>query len=577
MTHDPFSLELIQDSLYAITEEMGAELTRIAYSTIIRESHDCATGITDSSGQTVAQAALTPGHFMTISSATKGVLSVIPAESFRPGDVVITNDPWICAGHLPDLFVITPFFYEGQLLAFLSSVAHHIDVGGKNPGSTTPNTSSIYDEGIQIPPVKLYDAGVLAEGIIDIWKQNSRMPEIVATDIQAQVAVTRTGTRRLTELTKKFGPELVLSTMTTVLNRSETLAREVFSQIPDGVFEASDFVDDDGWTDEPIPIHVQLEVRGSDLYVDFAGSGNQTRGGVNVTPSYRDAYTQMVIRCFTDPSIPQNEGCYRPVHISAPAGSVLNPTYPAAVAGRHTCIPRLADVVAAVMSDAVPGKALAGYGGMLGQPVFSRTDPRLGRPWMFMDNSHGGTGARFDRDGVDCVSWPWNAANHSIEVLEAQAPVRIEQFTLQQDSEGPGRFRGGLGLIKDYHFLEGPVNVQVGGDRTKAPATGLAGGGTSVPQQYLILRGDEHISVRSKSDVTLEAGDTFSVRMPGGGGYESPLERDAELVLRDTQLAYISIDRARSAYGVVITPDGNIDWTATTTLRKTMGADARVL
>ena len=573
-TVEPFTFEVIQDTLYAVTEEMGAELTRIAYSTIIRESHDCATGITDAQGQTVAQAALTPGHFMTISSATKGVLDQIPAGAFHPGDAVITNDPWICAGHLPDTFILTPFFYRDQLLGFLSSVAHHIDVGGINPGSTTPNTSSIYDEGIQIPPVKIYEQGKLNEAVLAIWRKNSRMPEVVATDLQAQVAVNQRGYQRLTELCDKFGPEAVVWAMTEALDRSELLVRSVFESIPDGVYTAADFVDDDGWTDDPIPIRIRLEVKGSDLYVDYEGSGEQTRGGINVTPSYRDAYTQMVVRCFTDPTIPQNEGCYRPVHITAPLGSVLNPTYPAAVAGRHTCIPRLADVVAAVMSQAVAGKALAGYGGMLGQPVFSRTDPRYGRPWMFMDNSHGGTGARANQDGVDCVSWPWNAANHMIEVLETQAPVRIERFELAPDSEGAGTWRGGLGLIKDYRILDGPVNVQVGGDRFKAPATGLAGGGTSVPQIYILTKDDTETPVKSKSDLTLQAGDVFSVRMPGGGGYGPPWNRDARLVQRDVRLGYVSRERARSAYGVVIDRHGEIDQQETEDARAALAASA---
>jgi len=571
-TVEPFTFEVIQDTLYAVTEEMGAELTRIAYSTIIRESHDCATGITDAVGQTVAQAALTPGHFMTISSATKGVLDQIPAEAFRPGDAVITNDPWICAGHLPDTFILTPFFYRDQILGFLSSVAHHIDVGGTNPGSTTPNTSSIYDEGIQIPPVKLYDQGKLNDAVLAIWRKNSRMPEVVATDLQAQVAVNNRGYQRLTELCDKFGPDTVSWAMAEALDRSEILVRSVFDSIPDGVYTAEDFVDDDGWTDDPVPIRVRLEVKGSDLYVDYEGSGEQTRGGINVTPSYRDAYTQMVVRCFTDPAIPQNEGCYRPVHITAPPGSVLNPTYPAAVAGRHTCIPRLADVVAAVMSQAVADKALAGYGGMLGQPVFSGADPQSGRTWMFMDNSHGGTGARANQDGVDCVSWPWNAANHMIEVLENQAPVRIERFELAQDSEGAGMWRGGLGLIKDYRVLDGPVNVQVGGDRFKAPATGLAGGGTSVPQAYILMRAETEMAVKSKSDLTLSGGDVLSVRMPGGGGYGVPWRRDARIVQRDVCLGYISRERARLAYGVVVDEHGEVDQKQTEHARAALAA-----
>lgn len=566
---EPFAFEVIQDALHAVTQEMGAELTKIAYSTIIRESHDCATGFTDERGRSVAQSQLTPGHFMTITYATKGVLRVFPADRLRPGDTIITNDPWICAGHLPDIFVLTPFFHGGELVGFLSSVAHHIDVGGVNPGSTTPNTKSIYDEGLQIPPVKLAEKGRLDAAVLSIIRQNSRMPDIVATDLQAQLAVNERGVARMTELCDKYGRDVVRWVMDEGIRRSEVLTRDVFARIPDGTYEAEDWVDDDYWTDDPVRIHVRLTVSGSDLHLDFAGSAPQCLGGINVTPSYRDAYTQMVIRCFTDPSIPSNEGCFLPVHVSAPEGSVFNPRYPAAVAGRHTCIPRLADVVASVMSQAVGSKAMAGYGGMLGQPVFASSDSAPGRRWMFFDNSHGGTGARATQDGVDCVSWPWNAANHPIEVLESLAPVRVDRYELWEDSEGPGRWRGGLGLVKEYRVLDGEVNVQVGGDRFTLPATGLAGGGTSVPQQYTVRRDGVEAPVKSKSSIELRAGDVFTVRMPGGGGYGPAWERDVELVARDVALGYIDTERARTCYGVAIV-DATVDAAETGRLRTAM-------
>ena len=570
MKLEPFTFEVIQDSFYAITEEMGAELVRIANSTIIRESRDCATGLTDAFGQVVAQAALTPGHFMTIASATKGALRAIPAEQWKPGDVVITNDPWICAGHLPDTFLLAPFFHSGRLIGFLSCVAHQIDIGGVNPGGTTPNTSSIYDEGLQLPPVKIFNEGKLDRAVLDIIQKNSRMPDVVGTDFQAEAAVTIRGQRLMGELCDKYGADAVTWAMQESIDRSESQIRQVFASMADGVYEAEDFVDDDYWTDERVRIKVTLTVKGSDLYVDYTGSGAQTRGGINVTPPYRDAYTQMAIRCFTGPSIPQNEGCYKPVHISAPLGTVLNPRYPAAVAGRHTCIPRITDVVAAVMSQTMKGRALAGSGGLLGQPVFSGFDGASGRRWIMMDNSHGGLGARADQDGVDCVAWPWNASNHPIESLELQAPLRIARYQLHEDSEGPGTWRGGLGLIKDYELLADGVNVQTGGDRFKAPSTGLAGGGVSIPQEYVIIREGETLPVKSKSELTLRRGDVFSVRMPGGGGFGPAWRRDLALVVRDVSQGYVSPARARSAYGVALRADGTIDEDETAALRSAM-------
>lgn len=569
MEIEPFAFEVIQDALFAVTDEMGTELTKIAYSTVIRESHDCATGFTDERGRSVAQSQLTPGHFMTITAATKGILKVYSVDQLKPGDTIITNDPWICAGHLPDIFIMTPFFHGAELVGFLSSVAHHIDVGGVNPGSTTPNTKSIYDEGLQIPPVKLAEEGLFNDALLSVIRMNSRMPDVVATDLQAQLAVNQRGVVRMTELCDKYGRDVVRWVMQEGIRRSEVLTREVFASIPDGEYEAEDWVDDDYWNDEPIKIKVRLTVAGSDLHLNFAGSGDQALGGINVTPSYRDAYTQMVIRCFTDPTIPTNEGCFLPVHVTAPGGSVLNPRYPAAVAGRHTCIPRLADVVASVMSQAVKTRAMAGYGGMLGQPVFASSDSGTGRRWMFFDNSHGGTGARATQDGVDCVSWPWNAANHPIEVLESMAPVRVESYTMWQNSEGAGRWRGGLGLVKEYRVLGGDVNVQVGGDRFLLPATGLLGGGTSVPQLYTVEHDGHESPVKSKSSIMLEAGDLFTVRMPGGGGYGPAWQRELERVARDVAMGYITAERARDHYGVAIV-NGQVDAAETERLRAAM-------
>ena len=571
---DGFTFEVLRDNLYFTCEEMMAHLLKVAYSTIIRESHDCATGITDTRGRVVAQSAGTPGHFCSIPAAAKGMLQAYPVDEIHPGDVLMTNDPWISAGHLPDLFLFTPFFYDGELLAFLVTVAHHLDVGGKNPGSTTPDTTDIFQEGIQIPIVKLYEEGRRNEALFRLVLQNIRLPEVVSTDIQGQMAVNERGRIRLHELAEKFGPETLVSVFEETIARSEALTRAEIARMPDGTYTAEDWVDDDGIDDVPIPIRVAVTIKGDSMVIDFAGTGPEAKGGINTTPPYRDAYTQMIVRCFTNPDIPTNEGCYIPVEIKAPAGSVLNPRYPAAVAGRVVCVPRLSDVVTAALSQAVPAKAMAGYGGMIGQPVVSGVDPRTGKPFIYMDNSHGGTGGRQGKDGVDCISWPYNGGNHSIEVLETIAPVEVARYQVHENSEGPGRWRGGLGLIKDYKMLTQPIEVHNVGDRFKFPPFGWSGGKAAVPQAYYLVRGGAETLMKSKAPYELQTGDILSVRMPGGGGLGDPLLRAPSLVLNDVIDGYVSPERARSEYGVVIGPDGAVDQPATDALRRERSAGA---
>jgi N-methylhydantoinase B len=557
MRKAPFTYEVIRDSLVFLCEEMGAELRKIAISTIIREAQDFATGLTDARGQLIAQAAYTPGHYNTISAATRGVLASLRGARLRPGDVLITNDPWLCAGHLPDIFVFTPAFIGGRLFAFLVTVAHHIDVGGKNPGSTTPNSTEIYQEGLQIPPLKLREGGRPNTTLEAMVRQNVRLPEVVLSDIRSQLAVNDRGRRRLEALCRKFGPTTVQQAMQDSLARSERLTRAEIARIPDGCYRWADALDDDGVTEEPVKIAATVAVRGERIAIDFAGSSPQVRGGINMTPPFRDAYTHMAVRCFLDPAIPHNEGCLRPVRIIAPEGTVVNPRRPAAVAGRGEVIGRLVDVLIACLSQAVPARTMAGYGGNRAQPVFSGIQPRTGRPFIMMDTTWGGMGGRRGKDGATCLSFPQNVGNHSIEVLESLYPVQVARFAIRQDSEGAGRFRGGFGAVKDYRFLVDGT-VQCGGDRCKFPPFGLEGGRPGPLEEFVLIRQGTEERLRTKRDYALRAGDVFSVRTPGGGGLGDPLARDPARVLADWAADYISLGRAREVYGVAIDPAGAV-------------------
>lgn len=573
MRKAPFTYEVIRESLVSLTEEMATELRKIAISTIIREAQDFATGLTDTRGQLIAQAAYTPGHYNTISAATRGLLATFAINQIRPGEVLISNDPWMCAGHLPDIFVFTPFFARGRLFATLVTVAHHIDVGGKNPGSTTPNTTEIYQEGLQIPPLKLMEGGKLNSTFEAMVRANVRLPEVVLPDIRSQVAVNELGCRRLAALCRKFGLTTVHQAMQDSVARSETLMRSEIARIPDGCYRWADFLDDDGITEEPVRIAAAVTIRGGEISIDFAGSSPQVRGGINMTAPFRDAYTHMAVRCFLDPAIPHNEGCLRPVRISAPVGSVLNPVRPAAVAGRGEVIGRLVDVLIGCLSQAVPARTMAGYGGNRGQPVFSGIHPRTGRPFIMMDTTWGGMGGRRGKDGATCLSFPQNVGNHSIEVLESLYPIQVVRFCIREDSEGAGQFRGGFGAVKDYRLLVDGT-VQCGGDRCKFPPFGLEGGAAGSLEEFVLIRSQTEERLRTKRDYSLQAEDVFSVRTPGGGGLGDPLARDPARVLVDWVDEYVSLKRAREVYGVEINPStASVDEEATSALRARLSAE----
>jgi N-methylhydantoinase B len=548
---EPFTYEVLRDTYFHICRDMATELRKICISTVIRDAQDFATAITDKNGRLVAQSIGTPGHYNSVPSAVRGMLEVFAPQTLEQGDMLMTNDPWICAGHLPDIVVAAPVFWESRLIAFAVTVAHHLDIGGKNPGGTTANTTEIFQEGLQIPPLKIFEAGRKNYAVDAIIRKNVRLPEVVAHDLDCEMAVNARAERALLQLCEKYGVEVLEQSFDTSISNSEALMREEIAAIPDGSYQFEDFLDDDGQSDNPLKIAATVTVTGSEIAVDFTGSSPQTRGGINMTPSFRDSYTNLAIRCCLDPNIPQNQGCFLPVTITAPEGTILNPRRTAAVAGRSPVISRVVDVVMACLAQALPDRAVAGYGGCNAQPVISGSDPETGRYFIFLDSNWGGLGGRATKDGVTCLSFPQNVGNHPVEVLESRYPVVIEKYHIRSDSEGPGRFRGGFGSIKDYRMLT-EVELQVPGDRTKLPPFGLLNGKNGSTTAYVRIRDGKEMSLRTKHSYTLEKGDTLSVRTSGGGGLGDPAGRDAAAVALDVAEGYISKDRAEIEYGVAI-------------------------
>ena len=381
------------------------------------------------------------------------------------------------------------------------------------------------------------------------------------------MAVNGRASHALLELCGKYGADILEASFDRAIADSEQLMRAEIERIPDGSYHFEDFLDDDGLVDEPLRIAGAVSVTGSELTVDFAGSSEQTQGGINMTPSFRDSYTHLAIRCYLDPDIPQNQGCFAPVAITAPEGTIVNPRRTAAVAGRSPVISRVVDVVMGCLAQALPERAVAGYGGCNAQPVISGHDPETQRFFIFLDSNWGGLGGRAAKDGVTCLSFPQNVGNHPVEVLETRYPVHIERYEIRTDSEGAGRSRGGFGSIKDYQFLA-DVDLQVPGDRVKIPPFGLFGGEEAAPTAYVRRCNEQESALSTKHAYRLEAGDVLSVRTPGGGGLGDPLQRDPGLVAGDVRFGYLTAERAAAAYGVVVDDQGNVDHAQTSELRK---------
>ena len=546
---DTFTFEILRDNCFHLCRDMAMELRKICISTVIREAQDFATAITDRKGRLVAQSIGTPGHYNSIPTAVASLLAKFPAASLSDGDVLMTNDPWVCAGHLPDIVLVTPIFHEDALVAFAATVAHHIDVGGKNPGSTTANTTEIFQEGLQLPPLKYFEAGKLNQAVADIIRQNVRIPDVVVHDLECQMAVNQRGAQRINALCAKYGAATVDASFDTAIAGSERLMRQEIEQVPDGVYSFEDFLDDDGVTDAPLRIAATVTVKGDTLTVDFSGSAPQVKGGINMTPSFRDSYTHLAIRCYLDPDIPQNQGCFAPVIITAPEGTIVNPSRTAAVAGRSPMISRVVDVVMGCMAQALPNRAVAGYGGCNAQPVLSGIQPENGRFFIFLDSNWGGLGGRADDDGQTCLSFPQNVGNHPIEILESRYPVRILDYAIRVDSAGAGEFRGGLGSRKDYLLLA-DMDLQVPGDRVKLPPFGLFGGRPAATTRYVRIRDGIETDLQTKHSYELKAGDTLSVQTSGGGGLGDPARRQRDRILDDLRRGYISAAHALKDYGV---------------------------
>ncbi|WP_264554794.1 hydantoinase B/oxoprolinase family protein [Halocatena marina] len=560
-TIDSVTLEIVRNACEAITEEMNANLIRTGYSPNIKERRDCSCALFDADGEMISQAENMPVHLGAMPFSVAAAIERYPPETLEPGDAILLNDPFRGGAHLPDLTLVTPVFVKERVVAYAANRAHHADIGGSRAGSVAADSTEIYQEGLRIPPIKLYEGGEPNDTAMEMIRANVRTPDERRGDLRAQEAANETGRQRFEALTEKYGITLLTAALEEIKDYSERRMRAEIESLPDGIYSFEDVLDDDGRGATDLPVATTVTIDDDSIMVDFDGTAEQTAGPVNAVFAVTASATYYAVRCVTDPDIPPNHGCYRPIDISAPAGTIVNPEPPAAVVGGNLeTSQRITDVVLGALADAATERVLAGCQGTMNNVTFGGTDPRDDSPYAFYETQGGGFGGRAGIDGMDGVHVHMsNTMNTPVEVLETVYPLRVMRYELRNNSGGAGEFRGGLGLRRDIGVRKHSAAFSLLADRHRHEPYGLAGGsegGSGVA--YLFENGLDEGTSTSNSDRErlpgkvvreLTPGSVVSIRTPGAGGYGEPEERDPEAIARDIKLGKVSTEAARKRYG----------------------------
>ncbi|WP_117369999.1 hydantoinase B/oxoprolinase family protein [Natrarchaeobaculum sulfurireducens] len=514
---DPITLEVLRNQFESVAEEMGQTLIRGAYSPNIKERRDCSTALFDAEGRMIAQAEHIPVHLGAMPQSVDAVTEYDP----EPGDVFVLNDPFRGGTHLPDVTMVSPLAPDGEIVGYAVSRAHHADVGGMTPGSMPAGAREIYQEGLRIPPTRLVEGGEIREDVRSLVLANVRNPSERKADLQAQLAANERAEVRLASLFDEHGRETVLDGFDAVIDYSHERIVHEIEALPDGTYEATDVLEGDGLTNEDVEIAVTVTVDGNAVDVDFAGTADQLDGNLNAPLAVATSAVYFVVRCVTDPEIPPNHGCYEPVTVKAPTGSLLNPEPPAAVVGGNVeTSQRVTDVVFTALAGAAPDRVPAQGQGTMNNLTIGARDSSF----TYYETIGGGFGARAGKDGMDGVQVGMtNTLNTPIESLETEYPLRVERYALRPNSGGRGQFRGGLGLERTV-TVDRDATVSLLTERRRHAPRGVGGGEDATPGANLI----DGEPVAAKTTVDVEAGTTVTVRTPGGGGHGDPADRDDE-------------------------------------------------
>jgi N-methylhydantoinase B len=575
---DPVTTEIIRTAIIATTDEMKTNLMRSAYNPIIYEALDYTVGLFDAKGNTVSIGLGLPMFIGGLSDAIKAMNEFYGPDGIKKGDILLTNDPFTMGSHLNNVIIALPLFWENELIGFASSMAHWQDIGGTLSGTTT----DVYSEGLQIPIVKIFKQGTLDLELMEIIKSNVRLSEQAVGDFWAQIASVRTGEKRFLQIVERFGKDSVLDSIQIIMDQSETLARKAVEAIPDGVYEASSFLDDDGVTNEPIPINVRVIIKGDKMTVDLSNMSPQVKGYYNSGESAGRSAAQVAFKCLTTPLLtPINDGSFRPLEVILPPGTVVSARKPAATRNWMNVPDSIVDTVIKALSPASPHLVAAAHHCDLIFSTTYGTNPKTNQFFLIAEGLiGGGWGAKNDEDGMNatiCIN-DGDTHNTPVEALETKFPLRVEKYELRPDSGGSGRYRGGLGAVRAYKALS-PMALNTGIDRTQCAPWGLEGGKSALPNKVTVIRHDSDGSELQfpngkLSSYHLEEGDMYILYSGGGGGFGNPLERPAKKVHDDVVKGYVSVEKAREDYGVVIDPESlQLDNHLTSALRKKLSSN----
>jgi N-methylhydantoinase B len=538
---DPVTLEVIWNRLLSVANEQQDTLMRTAFSTIVRESQDLACGLFDAKGRMIAQSISgTPGHINAMATSMRHFLAAFPQRELAPGDALITNDPWMTAGQINDITITTPVFKEGRLVALFANTCHAADIGGR---ILSAEAREVYEEGLRIPVMKLFERGEPNETLIRLVRANVRQPDEVIGDFYAQMACNDAGGRALLEMMEEFDLPTIDSVAEEIISRSEAAVRASIRELPDGEWRSETW--SDGF-DEPIVVRCGVRCRGDVISIDFEGSSPQSARGINVVFNYTHAYASFAVKAAIYPDVPHNEGSFRPVRVSAPPGSILNALDPAPVASRQAVGHFIPSAIFAALAGALPGRLMAPGADPIWLSVWRGEKPSFTTTVFQV----GGTGARPAKDGLSAVGFPSGVAGVPAEVIENLSPLLMRRRQLWPDSGGAGERRGGLGQLTEFTRRgAGRWSVSCIVDRCRYAAPGLAGGKEGTAGELYLDSGERP---NPKSLVDLEPNRIVHLNTPGGGGYGDPFERDPERVRQDVIAGYVSPEAAEREYGVVV-------------------------
>jgi N-methylhydantoinase B len=550
-------MQVIRYAMEQVADEMGHTLVRTARSTIIKEIVDISCAVFDRYGNTIAQAHHAPMLLTGFEIPMRSLRATFSDDQLDDGDIIAFNDPYIGGQHVMDLVTIAPVKIEGELVGFVGSIAHHADMGGAAPGGVAGGLNEIYLEGLRLPMVKLYKQHRADPELFGILANNIRVPQKTLGDIRAQAAADFVGVRRFKQVYERYGGEVLEGAVAMLLDYSERRIREGLKALPDGTYSGIDYVDDDGRSDEPIKLQVNIHKKGAEARIDFDGTARQVRGNINCPLATVHAAVYYALIAVVDPHVPPNSGCYRPFTIEAEPGLIVNPKLPGAVGARTNTIQKITEAMMLALAQAAPERVMAGSHGNITNCGFSGYDPQTGQRFVYIDIQGGGAGARPTKDGRDGQdSHLARFRNTPIEAVELEYPVRIERYELIPDSGGAGQYRGALTVRRDIRLLIDDVSFARYGDRQKFAPFGLFGGQPGSKGQFVLNPDTADARVlKSKGLDYLKAGDLVSLRLPGAGGYGDPLARDRAALLADVRDGKVSLDSARDDYGVIIEPE----------------------